>query len=114
AAGNRYLRVRLVNVGDHPCTMGLANRAGFRDWSGQLTTGKRSSGGGTISLNQGGKARTTVHWTDPGPVPASDCDEATATLVTLRVPSLDHTWRIPLRAQVCTTAAYAPDTKPFH
>ncbi len=114
ATGNRYLRVRLVNVGNHPCSMGLATRAGFRDWSGALVRGAPSSGGGMITLNQGGKARTTIHWVDPGPVPAADCDEATATVVTLRVPSVGRTWRIPLHTRVCTTAQYAPDTEPLH
>ncbi len=114
AAGNRYLKVKLVNVGHRPCTMGLATRAGFSDWSGVLTTGVLSSGGGTITLNEGGKARTTIHWSDPGPVPAEDCDAATATLVTLRVPSIGRTWRIPQRAAVCTTPEYAPDSQPLH
>lgn len=115
AAGNRYLRIRLTNVGDHPCSAGLATRAGFRDWSGELgSKGLLSSGGGSITLNQGGKARTTVHWTDPGPVPEEECLAATATVVTLRVPSLRHTWRIPQHAQVCTTPAYRPDSKALH
>jgi hypothetical protein len=115
AAGNRYLTVKLTNVGDHACTTGRTTRAGFRDWSGPLgSKGALSAGGGTITLNQGATARTTIHWTDPGPVPAAECDEATATLVTLRVPSLQHTWRLPLKAQVCTTPDYAPDSKSLH
>jgi hypothetical protein len=115
AAGGRYLKVRIRNVGDGPCTAGLATRAGFRDWSGELgAKGLLSTGGGTITMNQGGTARTTIHWADPGPVPQADCQAAVATLVTLRLPSLRHTWRLPLRAQVCTTAAYAPDSKPLH
>ena len=34
-------------------------------------------------------------------------------LVTFRVPSLRHTWRLPLEAQVCTTAEFRPDSKPL-
>ena len=115
AAGNRYLNIRLTNVGDHPCSAGLATKAGFRDWAGELgSKGALSAGGGSITLNQGGTARTTVHWSDPGPVPEGDCLPASATLVTLRVPSLRHTWRLPLRAQICTTPAYRPDSKALH
>ncbi|MBF4768494.1 DUF4232 domain-containing protein [Nocardioides agariphilus] len=115
AAGNRYLTVKITNVGDAPCTTGVVTRAAFRDWSGVLgSKGALSSGGAAISLDQGRTVRTTIHWTDPGPVPAAACDKATATLVTLRLPSLAHTWRLPLRAQVCTTPDYAPDSKPLH
>ena len=115
AAGGRYLKVRLTNVGDQACTAGLATRAGFRDWSGEVgAPGTLSTGGGTITLNPGGRARTTIHWTDPGPVPVADCVAATATLVTLRLPSLHHTWRIPQRARVCTTPDYRPDSQPLH
>ena len=31
AAGNRYLTVRLTNVGDDACSAGTATKAGFRD-----------------------------------------------------------------------------------
>jgi hypothetical protein len=54
-----------------------------------------------------------IHWTDPGPVPVQDCQEASATLVSLRVPSLKHTWRLPLKAEVCTTSQYRPDSTPL-
>ena len=74
----------------------------------------RSSGGsGAVTLEPGETAKTVIHWTDPGPVPADDCQEAAATLVTLRVPSLKHTWRLPLKAQVCTTFEFRPDSTPL-
>lgn len=114
AAGNRYLTVKLTNVGDDACSAGIATKAAFRDFSGPLgTKGAVSGGTGLISLDPGETAKTVVHWTDPGPVPAEECQEASATLVTLRVPSLRHTWRLPLEAQVCTTAQYKPDSKPL-
>ena len=46
-------------------------------------------------------------------MPADECQEAAATLVTLRVPSLKHTWRLPLKVQVCTTSDYPPDSQPL-
>ncbi len=73
-----------------------------------------SGGSGLVTLAPGETTTTVIHWTDPGPVPADDCQEAAATLVTLRVPSLRHTWRLPLEAQVCTTTEFRPDSKPLH
>jgi hypothetical protein len=114
AAGNRYLTVKLTNVGDDACSAGIATKAGFRDFNGPLgTKGAISSGTGLVSIDPGETVKTVIHWTDPAPVPADDCMEATATLVTLRVPSLRHTWRLPLDAQVCTTSAYRPDSEPL-
>ena len=114
AAGNRYLTVKITNVGDDACSAGIATKAGFRDFNGPLgMKGAVSSGTGLVTVDPGETVRTVVHWTDPGPVPADDCQEAAATLVTLRVPSLRHTWRLPLDAQVCTTAQYRPDSEPL-
>ena len=114
AAGNRFLTVRLTNVGDDACSAGAATKAGFRDFEGELgVKGALSGGSGAITLQSGETAKTVVHWTDPGPVPAEDCQEAAATLVTLRVPSLKHTWRLPLTAQVCTAFELRPDSTPL-
>jgi Domain of unknown function (DUF4232) len=114
AAGNRYLTVRLTNVGDAPCSAGTATKAGFRDWAGPLgVKGEISGGSGLVTLDQGQTVKTVIHWVDPGPVPPEECQEASATLVTLRVPSLRHTWRMPLKAQVCTTLDYRPDSTPL-
>ena len=66
-----------------------------------------------FTLAPGETAKTVIHSTDPGPVPAQDCQQASATLVTLRVPSLKHTWRLPLTADVCTTFQYRPDSTPL-
>ena len=114
AAGSRFLTVRLTNVGDDTCAAGTATKAAFRDFAGPLgVKGALSGGSGMVTLAPGETATTVIHWTDPGPVPADDCQEATATLVTLRVPSLKHTWRLPLKAQVCTTADFRPDSTPL-
>jgi hypothetical protein len=114
AAGSRFLTVKLTNVGDDPCSAGVATQAGFRDFNGRLgTNGAVSSGTGLVTLDPGETVKTVIHWTDPGPVPAEDCQQAPATLVTLRVPSLRHKWRLPIEADVCTTAAYKPDSKPL-
>ena len=114
AAGSRFLTVRLTNVGDDACSAGTATKAGFRDFEGPLgLKGALSGGSGAVTLEPGETAKTVIHWTDPGPVPADDCQEATATLVTLRVPSLKHTWRLPLKAQVCTTLEFRPDSEPL-
>ncbi len=114
AAGSRFLTVRLTNVGDDACSAGIATQAAFRDFDGVLgTSGAVSGGSGLVTLDPGETAKAVVHWTDPGPVPAADCQEASATLVTLRVPSLRHTWRLPLKAEVCTTAEFRPDSKPL-
>lgn len=114
AAGNRYLTVKLTNVGDDACSAGIATKAAFRDFNGPLgMKGEVSSGTGLVSIDPGETVRAVVHWSDPSPVPADDCQEAQATLVTLRVPSLRHTWRLPLDAQVCTTAEYRPDSEPL-
>ncbi len=114
AAGGRFLTVKLTNVGDDTCSAGTATKASFRDWSGPLgVKGALSAGSGAVTLDPGETATTVIHWSDPGPVPADDCQEAAATLVTVRVPSLKHTWRIPLKAQVCTTFEYRPDSEPL-
>lgn len=114
AAGNRYLTVKLTNVGDDTCSAGVATQAGFRDFDGLLgSNGDVSGGAGLVSIDPGETVRTVIHWTDPGPVPADQCQQASATLVTLRVPSLRHKWRLPLKADVCTTARYRPDSQPL-
>jgi hypothetical protein len=114
AAGSRFLTVRLTNVGDDACSAGSATKAGFRDFEGALgAKGELSGGSGAVTLDPGETAKTVVHWTDPGPVPDEDCQEAEATLVTLRVPSLKHTWRLPLKAQVCTAFEFSPDSTPL-
>jgi hypothetical protein len=114
AAGSRFLTVKLTNVGDDACSAGVATRAAFRDFDGRLgMPGDVSGGSGLVTLDPGETAKAVIHWSDPGPVPAEDCQEAAATLVTLRVPSLRHTWRLPLKAQVCTTAEFRPDSKPL-
>jgi hypothetical protein len=114
AAGNRFLTVRLTNVGDDACSAGTATKAAFRDFEGALgVKGEVSGGSGAVTLDPGETAKTVIHWTDPGPVPADDCAQATTTLVTLRVPSLKHTWRLPLKAEVCTTAEFRPDSQPL-
>ncbi len=114
AAGSRFLTIRLTNVGDDPCSAGSATKAGFRDFEGALgAKGELSGGSGAVTLDPGETAKTVVHWTDPGPVPSEDCQEAAATLVTLRVPSLKHTWRLPLKAQVCTAFELRPDSTPL-
>lgn len=114
AAGSRFLTVRLTNVGDDACSAGTATKAGFRDFEGPLgLKGELSGGSGAVTLDPGETARTVVHWTDPGPVPADDCLEAEATLVTVRVPSLRHTWRLPLSAPVCTSLEFRPDSEPL-
>jgi len=109
-AGQRYLPIKVTNVGDEPCSLSTATKVRFRDFDGPL--GKASlpqQGTHTVTLAPGKTVRTVVHWSDPGPVPADQCDAADATLVTLRLPALHHTWRIPQQAEVCTTAQYRPD-----
>jgi hypothetical protein len=114
AAGSRFLTVRLTNVGDDACSAGTATKAGFRDFAGELgVKGALSVGSGAVTLDPGQTAKAVIHWTDPGPVPDEDCQEAAATLVTLRVPSLKHTWRLPLRTPVCTTSEFRPDSEPL-
>ena len=50
AAGNRYLTVRLTNVGDDACSAGTATKAGFRDYSGALgVKGALSAGSGAVT-----------------------------------------------------------------
>ena len=111
AAGSRFLTVRLTNVGDDACSAGTRHQGGLPRLPGPLgVKGALSAGSGAVTLAPGETAKTVIHWTDPGPVPADDCQEAAATLVTLRVPSLKHTWRLPLKAQVCTTSRLRPDS----
>jgi hypothetical protein len=76
-------------------------------------SGAPSSGSGTLTLQPGDTASSVVHWSDPGPIPPGDCQQADATLVVFRIPSLHHGWRLPLSAPVCTTPAFPPDTKPL-
>src|SRR5215210_7828716 len=65
AAGNRFLTVRLTNVGDDACSAGSATKAGFRDFSGALgVKGALSSGSGAVTLDPGETAKTVIHWTD--------------------------------------------------
>jgi hypothetical protein len=112
AAGGRFLTVRVTNVGDTLCVVPTATKVRFRDFDGPLgSAGASPAQGAFLALQPGDAVSTVVHWTDPGPVPANQCDAADATLVTLRLPDLGHTWRLPLEASVCTTAQFKPDVK---
>ena len=89
AAGNRYLTVKLTNVGDDPCSAGTATKAGFRDWPARSASRATSAAAAARSASTPARpASAVVHWTDPGRCPADDCQEAEADLVTVRVPSL--------------------------
>jgi hypothetical protein len=114
AAGGRFLTVRVTNVGDTVCLVPVRTKSRFRDFEGPLGVAAESPAqGGVLALQPGQRVLTVVHWTDPGPIPPNECDAADATLVTLRLPALGHTWRLPLRASVCTTAQWAPDVTPL-
>jgi Domain of unknown function (DUF4232) len=110
AAGGRFLTVRVTNVGDTLCVVPTRTKTRFRDFDGPLgTAGASPAQGAFLALDPGDTVSTVVHWTDPGPVPANECDAADATLVTLTLPALGHTWRLPLKASVCTTPQWAPE-----
>jgi len=112
AAGGRFLTVRVTNVGDTLCVVPTRTRVRFRDFDGPLgSAGTSPAQGGFIAMQPGDKVSTVVHWSDPGPIPPDECDAADATLVTLRLPALGHPWRRPPKANVCTTAQWAPDVK---
>jgi Protein of unknown function (DUF4232) len=113
-AGQRYLPIRVTNVGDTLCVVPRATRVRFRDFEGPLGgVGASPAVASLLPLQPGASVSTVVHWTDPGPVPQGQCQAAEVTLVTLRLPDLGHTWRLPLVASVCTTAAYRPDVTPL-
>lgn len=113
-AGQRYLPIRVTNVGDTLCVVPAGTKARFRDFDGPLgSAGASPAQTALIALQPGGRVSTVVHWSDPGPVPPGQCDVAETTLVTLRLPELGHTWRLPLAASVCTSAAYRPDVTPL-
>lgn len=109
-AGQRYLTIRVTNVGDTLCVVPIGTKVRFRDFDGSLgRVGASPAQAALVSLQPGAVVSAVVHWTDPGPVPPGQCAAAETTLVTLRLPALGHTWRLPLAASVCTTAAYRPD-----
>ncbi len=110
AAGGRFLTVRVTNVGDTLCVVPTRTKARFRDFDGPLGTAAASPAqNASLALQPGDTVSTVVHWSDPGPIPANECAAADATLVALRLPALGHTWRLPLKASVCTTAQWAPE-----
>jgi Protein of unknown function (DUF4232) len=109
-AGNRFLPIRVTNVGDTLCTLPTTTKVRFRDFDGALGFASvPPSPTASLSMQPCARVSTVVHWTDPGPVPAGQCHAADATLVTLRLPALGHTWRLPLEASVCTTSTFRPD-----
>ena len=112
AAGSRFLTVRVTNVGDTLCLVPTRTKVRFRDFDGPLgSPGASPVQSALLALQPGDKVSTVVHWSDPGPIPPDECAAADATLVTLRLPALGHTWRLPLKTNVCTTAQWAPDVK---
>ena len=114
AAGGRFLTVRVTNVGDTLCLVPTRTKVRFRDFDGPLgSAGSSPVQNASLALQPGNTVSTVVHWSDPGPIPPGECAAADARLVTLRLPALGHTWRLPLEASVCTTAQWAPDVKPL-
>jgi hypothetical protein len=115
AAGNRYLDVRIRNVTGERCRL-----TGFPTFTwrrhghdlGRSSVPEPGQTARTVVLGPGRAAFTTLHWVDPGPVPADQCRARRATGVHLNLPYRPHVYRLALRASVCTTVQYRPSAFP--
>lgn len=113
AAGSRYQSVRVLNLGDHPCSLPGWTRYRFVHRGHAI--GVRSSrnpgqhpGTAPIVIPAGGTARSTLSWVDPGPVPPARCHARLATGSRVHLAGIEGTDRIHLHAMVCTTKPYRP------
>ena len=88
AAGGRFLTVRVTNVGDTVCVVPIADEGAVPRLRRPARKRRREPGPGRPSwrCSPATSASTVVHWSDPGPIPANECNAADATLVTLRLP----------------------------
>jgi len=115
AASQRYLNIRIKNITHASCRLtGYPSFTFLRDggtigWGSVPEPGQEVA---SVRLEAGDSAWTTLHWTDPGPVPAEQCAEKQATGVKMLLPARPHVYRIVLDADVCTTKAYRPHAFP--
>jgi hypothetical protein len=115
AAGNRYLAVKVTNTGDARCRLtGFPTFTWRRHghdigWSSVPEPGQTAH---TVSIAPGHAAYTTLHWVDPGVVPAARCHATRTTGVRMTLPHRPHVYRMPIRVRVCTTKAYRPTAFP--
>jgi hypothetical protein len=115
AAGSRYLDIEVTNVSDTRCRLtGFPTFTWRRHghdigWSSVPESGQTAH---TVAIRPGHAAYTTLHWTDPGPVPPTQCRARTATALRMTLPHRPHVYRIPLKARVCTTKQYRPTAFP--
>jgi len=115
AAGNRYLDLRITNVSAQRCRLTgfpaftWRRNGGDIGWSSTPEPGQAVR---TVVVRPGRAAFTTLHWVDPGPVPAGRCNARRATAVRMTLPHRPHVYRIAVRAKVCTTEEYRPSAFP--
>jgi hypothetical protein len=115
AAGSRYLDIRIRNV-----TGGRCRLTGFPvftwrrhghdlGWASVPEAGQTAR---TVVIEPGRSAFTTLHWVDPGPVPAAECRPRRTTGLHMTLPYRSHVYRFAIRARVCTTQEYRPTAFP--
>jgi hypothetical protein len=112
----RYQDIKIKNVSDSACrltgypTFTFQRNGAAIGWASTPEAGEPAH---TVVIAAGDTAYTTLHWTDPGPVPASKCKAKDATGVIMTLPSRPHAYRIVLAANVCTTKQYLPSAFPI-
>jgi hypothetical protein len=115
-ASQRYQDIKIRNVSDTACR--LTGFPAFRfqsngqaiGWGSVPVSGETAH---TVVIAPGGTAYTTLHWVDPGPVPAGKCAAKLASGVKMTLPARPHVYRIVLTAKVCTTKQYRPTAFPI-
>lgn len=115
AAGNRYLDIKVRNTGDARCRLtGFPTFTWRRHghdigWPSVPEDGQTAH---TVTILPGHAAYTTLHWADPGAIPAARCRARTATGVHLTLPHRPHVYRVAFKGRVCTTKQYRPTAFP--
>ena len=113
AAGSRFQTVRVVNESGHACALPGWTRYRFIHhgqaigWRSPRNPGYDPSKPPVV-IPAGGTARSTLSWTDPGPVPPRQCHARLATGANVKLVGLPGHYRIHLHAMVCTTKQYRP------
>lgn len=119
AAGTRYLNVRAVNESNHACTTPGWTRYRFTNAGGVIGHRSHRNPGydpnaARVVIGASATARSVLSWTDPGPVPKSQCHAKHATGVLVKIRGLPGHYRLHVDARVCTTWKYRPHGTRLH
>ncbi|MFC4785824.1 hypothetical protein ACT8ZV_15195 [Nocardioides sp. MAHUQ-72] len=113
AAGSRFQTVRAINIGAQACATPGWTRYRFYNRDGLIGFRSRRNPGydpmaAPVVIGAGETGRSTLSWTDPGPVPRAQCHPRHASGVRVKIAGLTGHYFLRMDVRVCTTKKYRP------